>query len=148
VYLSTWEKEEPEIDSIYEDVGGWTGRVTWGDLRVNEYPVTTLYTRCPQKARHVIRDKGLSADCKQVFSYYERELRRLRAEKTSTGGSAEGQVHESTSEPSTPLTPIIASQPLQRWRAPEANMYERNTAKPFPVTKSGQDLFSGSTSAW
>ncbi|RYO45304.1 hypothetical protein AA0116_g13379 [Alternaria tenuissima] len=128
--MSTWEGDEPRIDKIYKDVGGWKGTVTWSDLKINEYPVATLYTRCPQK----------------VFSYYEREICRLRAKGAIAGGSAREQVHESTSESSTPQTPAIASQPPQRWRAPEADMYGRNNSKSLPITKSGRKL--GQVSVW
>jgi len=136
VYLSTWEKNEPRIDEIYEDVGGWKGRVTWGDSKVNEYPVTTLYIRCPQKVGHAILDRGLSTNFTQVFSYYERELCRLRAERTNAGGLTRDQVHEWTSESSTPQTPAIALQPPQRWKAPEADMYGHSNAKSFYGTDS------------
>lgn len=146
VYMSTWEGDEPRIDKIYKDVGGWKGTVTWSDLKINEYPVATLYTRCPQKVRYAIQDRKLSTDCEQVFSYYEREICRLRAKGAIAGGSAREQVHESTSESSTPQTPAIASQPPQRWRAPEADMYGRNNSKSLPITKSGRKL--GQMSVW
>jgi hypothetical protein len=130
-YMSTWEKDEPRIDEIYEDVGGWKGRVTWSDSKVNEYPVTTLYLRCPHKVGHAISDRGLPTNFTQVFSYYERELCKLRAERSTSGGLVGEQVHESTSESRTPQTPAIASQPPQRWKAPEADMYGHSNAKSF-----------------
>lgn len=47
--MSTWEKGQPIINKIYEDVGGWMGEVTWQDLKVDRYPVKILYMRCPRK---------------------------------------------------------------------------------------------------
>jgi hypothetical protein len=68
-------------------------------------------------------EERLLTDHKQVFSYYERELRSLRAERTEVTESATKWVRDWTSETSTPQTPAAVCQPLQNWRAPEANMY-------------------------
>jgi hypothetical protein len=131
VQMRTWEKGQPKIDKIYEDVGGWRAKVIWHDSKVNTYPVKMLYTRCPQKAGRANADRGLLTDRKQVFSYYECEIRRLRAEKKSTGQFRHEWVHESTSELTTPQTPSIASHPPPQWRAPEANMYEHEDGRPL-----------------
>ncbi|KAI0569702.1 hypothetical protein Alg130_11534 [Pyrenophora tritici-repentis] len=104
--ISSWENDEPRIDEIYEDDSGFKGRVTWGDLEVVTYPAMTLYTRCPRK----------------VFSYYEGELRRLRAEQISTGQISQQWLYESISEISAPETPVRASQSQKEWKAPKPKM--------------------------
>ncbi|KAB2099974.1 hypothetical protein AG0111_0g11682 [Alternaria gaisen] len=130
-HMSTWEKGQPRIDEIYEDGSGLKGRVTWRDLEVVTYPVKTLYMRCPQK----------------VLSYYERELRRLRAEQTSAGQISQQWVRESTLEISTPQTPAIASQPPKQWSAPEARMYDHNHVRPLHATTSGHEQSVGDVGA-
>ncbi|KAF2848323.1 hypothetical protein T440DRAFT_536462 [Plenodomus tracheiphilus IPT5] len=126
-HMSTWEKDEPRIDEIYEDVSGWKGRVTWRDLEVVTYPVKTLYMRCPQK----------------VLFYYEQELRRLRAEQTSAGQTSQQWVRESALEISTPQTPAIASLPTKQWSAPEALMYDHNHVRQLQATISGYEQSVG-----
>ena len=79
--MSTWEKGQPRINKIYEDVGGWIGEVTWRDAKVERYPVKTLYMRCPLKVSVANSNRELPTDRKHVFSYYEQEVRRLRAEQ-------------------------------------------------------------------
>jgi hypothetical protein len=145
--MRTWEKDQPRIDEIYEDVSGWKGRVTWRDLEVVTYPVKTLYMRCPQKVGHATSSKGLLTNRKQVLSYYERELRRLRAEQTSAGQISQQWVRESALEISTPQTPAIASQPPKQWSAPEALMYDHNHVRQLHATTSGHEQSVGDVSA-
>ncbi|KAH8621682.1 hypothetical protein IG631_23559 [Alternaria alternata] len=145
--MSTWEKGQPRIDEIYEDGSGLKGRVTWRDLEVVTYPVKTLYMRCPQKVGHADLSNGLLTNRKQVLSYYERELRRLRAEQTSAGQISQQWVRESTLEISTPQTPAIASQPPKQWSAPEARMYDHNHVRPLHATTSGHEQSVGDVGA-
>lgn len=115
-----WEKE-PRIDAIEEDARGLWGRVTWGDLDVVTYPVKTLYMKCPQKVGHITRSKWLLTKFEKVISYYECELRRLRAEQICKEQVSQPWLHKSTSDMSTPETP---SRPAT-WKAPAAIMYHK-----------------------
>jgi hypothetical protein len=143
MYMSTWEKGQPRIHKIYEDDGGWKCQVSWDDLKVNEYPARVVYTRCPRKVGHAFGGKGLLTNLKQAFSYWEREVRKLRAERACAGEFAQQRVRESTPEVSTPHTPAIASPPPQQWRAPEADMYGHDNVKRRHITASQEERFAG-----
>ena len=94
------------------------------------------------KSRSCVRRQGLLTNLKQAFSYWEREVRKLRAERACAGEFAQQRVRESTPEVSTPHTPAIASPPPQQWRAPEADMYGHDNVKRRHITASREERFA------